>query len=169
MTTLPYPNYYEGIIMFWLSINIIDNIEISIDEIIILIKKKIPRIEKDILLLKKIEVLQKFKYKINNSTIYQHTYNLNVNSRKNIIRDAIILISFTDKTNISLIEIRDLIYINMNKKNKGEYLEKKYNQVKKILKINQIDLLNQLNQIHYRKYNIKYLRELMEVIEKSFV
>ena len=94
---------------------------------------------------------------------------MNVNSRKNIIRDAIILISFTDKTNISLIEIRDLIYINMNKKNKGEYLEKKYNQVKKILKINQIDLLNQLNQIHYRKYNIKYLRELMEVIEKSFV
>lgn len=162
-------NYYNGIIMFWLATNIIENKCISVTDIYYLIKIKIPSFQenKKNIILKKLKLIKKLNYKIDNPTIYQNIYSYEVNHRKNIIKDALTIITFTDKTCFTEPEINELVYINTSNKRKDS-LEKKYNLIKSCIYSGKYDDLNYYNIRKYNYGNINNLFDMLTIIDKAF-
>lgn len=153
LSQLKSQDFFKGIILFWLSINIIENIYISVDDISTLLRKKINHINKNELLKKKINMIKKFKYKIDNITVYQDTYNLNISVRKIIIKDTLTIISFTDN-----------IMVDINNINIG----RNHDQIKNLIVSGDFEALNHYNRLDYNDYNKEKCISLINLIEKVF-
>ncbi|ARF08926.1 serine/threonine protein kinase [Catovirus CTV1] len=103
-------NYYTAIVLFWISVNIVENKCISATEIMLLVKKRIPKFEKSNkeLINFKIKLIKKLGYKIDEPTIYEYVYKYDTNHRKNIIKEGLYVIVFTDKVNFNKTEVKKL-------------------------------------------------------------
>ena len=161
-------DYVTGIILFWLSVNIIENMIIPAQNIREMIIQRYPKfnLSNEELIKKKYKLIQKLNYDIDESTIYQIIFALGINERKKIIRDSLILMIFTDRTYLSNYDIYELLQSHLNN-NIKENLNKKYDVIKKNIYMGNLQKLNDYNE---KKYNYKDLNifNLFNKIDKIF-